>query len=560
MLKKYYQMVLIIFITFDLAGCGGGNDVASTSAGATSTMATAPTPSQLLSPISLPIRNNDVWQNPSLSPNPGSNIHNDSYLSDSYSNVGPIFKNQPTVEQIAVTEFLYKDPATNKISLKIATLGECAALAFDASGNIQTVCAGIPLPGAAVVNRSVITLDSNTMEILAFYPFTKDNSGSTSGEVDFGGAGYFYQDNQYRLVVAMPNGHVNVLQRSPNKGAVDNYIVAKDYNLIDTNGPIAIPKNLTALSLYALLPDKVGNIWFTIAEGIVGYISPNGTVSSLDLNDLNNTGTQQKQVDGEYQTIANSHAIDEGDSANGSSGVYILSSHALYRFSVGSNGKPVISWSAAYERGPGMKSGQVSWGSGTSPTIFRMGSRRFVTIVDNATKMNVNVYRVEATLLTGEQRLFAQIKPFGDNTLVSDENSLIVAAGLDGNSVDIYAENNYGNESIQSTMGRNVTQPGFARMNLKADGSITVASVNSTIAVPSIVSKISLASNIVYTYNKTADGWYLTGLDGTDLNKVIFSSLIGKTPAYNNYFSGLALGPDEKSVWFGTLFGVTRVQ
>jgi hypothetical protein len=40
-------------------------------------------------------------------------------------------------------------------------------------------------------------------------------------------------------------------------------------------------------------------------------------------------------------------------------------------------------WKAAYDRGTGVKSGQVSWGSGSSATIFNMNNRRFVTIADN---------------------------------------------------------------------------------------------------------------------------------------------------------------------------------
>ena len=188
-----------------------------------------------------------------------------------------------------------------------------------------------------------------------------------------------------------------------------------------------------------------------------------------------------------------------------------------------------------------------------------MNNRRFVTSADNAKYMNVNVYRTEATLGSGEQRLFAQVAPFGQNALVSDENSLIVAANADGSSIDIYAENNYGNDSITSTLGSLVTQPGFARMNLTPAGVFTVASVNNTISVPSIVSKVSLVSNIIYTYNKTADGWYITGLDATDLNKVIFTNKTGDgVIRNNNYYSGLSIGSDG-TIWLGVTYGLMKI-
>jgi len=503
-----------------------------------------------------PTRGYNVWQNPFMSPNPTNNIHSDSYLTDSYAYAGPVVGTQAEVSQVDVS--IIKDPYTG--ANRLVVLGECAAQAFDAQGNIQTVCAGLAGPNATAVERSVVTIDRNTLQIIAFYPFQKPVQDI--GEVNFGGAGYFYQDNEYRMVVAMPNGHVQILRRLPsNAGGVDGYTADADYNVSGTGGAVPVPKGSTSLDLYAVVPDKVGNIWFTTAQGVVGTITPGGTIQWLNLNDPNNTGQPQPQPDGGYEEIANSHAVDEGDTESGPSGAYILTTYHLYRLGASEAGTPSIEWSAAYDRGSGIKSGQVSFGSGTSPTVFRIGNRRFVTIADNAKFMNVNVYRAETNLLPGEQRLFAQVTPFGQNELVSDENSLIVMAGADGNSMDIYAENNWGNDDVTSTLGAAVTQPGFARMHLQSGGTFTVASVNNTIAVPSLVSKASLVSNIVYTYNKTLDGWFLTGLDADDLNRVRFTTQIGPgSPGYNNFYAGLALDADGKTVWVGTLFGLTKVE
>ena len=488
----------------------------------------------------------DVWQNPFLSANPGNNIHNDSYLSDSYPYSGPSAQGQATIALAETATF--KDPATGQ--LKTVVLGECASLTFDADRNIQTVCAGLPMPGATEVQRSVVTVDRNTLEVIAYFPFTKPVVASTT--VDFGGAGYFYQDNRYRIVAAMPNGHVNVLRRvKSTAGGIDGYTLDAEYNITGSGGAVTVPNN----SLYAVVPDKAGNIWFTTAQAVVGYIAPGGAIRWVNLNDSAfNPGTSGTEE------IANSHAIDEGDSTDGASGVYILSTYNLYRFGAGSDGTPKMIWKGAYDRGTGIKSGQVSFGSGSSPTVFKMNNRRFVTIADNAQTMNVNVYRAEANLLPGEQRLFAQVKPFGQNPQVSDENSLVAAANADG-SVDIYAENNWGNDTVESTLGPAVTKPGFARMNLKPDGQFVVASVNNTIAVPSIVSKVSLPSNVVYTYNKAADGWYVTGLDATDLNTVRFTNRVGDGAIrYNNYYSGLSLDADGETIWLGTVYGLMRAR
>ena len=72
---------------------------------------------------------------------------------------------------------------------------------------------------------------------------------------------------------------------------------------------------------------------------------------------------------------------------------------------------------------------------------------------------------------------------------------------------------------------------------------------------------MSLATNVIYTYNKTPDGWYLTGLDGNDLNNIRFTTKVGPgAPSYNNFYASLALDADGKTIWIGTLFGLTRVQ
>ncbi len=503
-------------------------------------------------------RTADVWQNPYLSPNPNNNIHSDSYLSDTYAFAGPSSVARALVSQVQVTSI--KDPLTGQN--RFITLGECASQVFDAQGNIQTVCAGLPRPGTTHTERYVATIDRTTLQVLAIYAFM--NPVSADGSINFGGAGYFYQDNQYRMVVAMPDGHVQVLRRTPSvAGGIDGYTVDADYNVTGVSGAVPVPGGLTSLDLYAVVPDKVGNIWFTTAQGVIGIIMPGNPlkISWLDLNDPTRTGQRQPQPDGAFMEIDNSHAVDEGDSANGPSGVYVVTTHMLYRLGAAGDGSPVIEWSAGYDRGAAQKPGQVSHGSGTSPTVFRMGNRRFVTIADNATYMNVNVYRAETVLQPGEQRLFAQIAPFGQQAEVSDENSLIVAPTADGTGVDIYAENNYGHIDLSSTNGSAMTKPGFARLRLKADGNFSVASLNSAIVVPSVVSKMSLASNIVYTYNKTSDGWYLTGLDADDLNLIRFTAKVGPgTAAYNNFYAGLSLDADAKTVWIGTVFGLTRIQ
>lgn len=494
-----------------------------------------------------------LFQNPNMSPNPGSNIHNDSYLSDSYAFPGPVATSSQTrFEQVSTLSFV--DPYTGQP--RTFEIGECAGQAYDAQGNIQTVGAGRAGINATSVQRDVITLDKDNLQVLAFFPFTKELPNGNS-LTDFGGAGYFYQDNRFRMVVAMPDGHILVLQRQDSPlSDVDQYVAVQDYNVCGAGGAVQTPSGLTSLTLYALMPDKAGNIWFTIGEGIVGTVTPQGQIRAYDLNTATGSGARIAQPDGSFETIANSHAVDEGDSAGQPSGVYVVSTYNMYRFSAGPDGAPQLVWKAPYDHGVEQKPGQVSFGSGTSPTVFNQNGRRFVTIADNAPQMNINVYRAEATLQAGEQRLAAQVRPFGDRLRVSDENSLIVAPAPEGGT-SIYAENNWGYLGPQSTLGPRTTEPGFARTLFSQAGQLSVVAVNNEVTVPTIVSKISVPGNTVYTWEHLSTGWHLTALDARDLS-IRFRQFASTEVAFNNHYSALSLDPDGRTIFLGTVTGLTK--
>jgi hypothetical protein len=487
----------------------------------------------------------ETWQNPGLAPNNGNNIHNDSYMSDNYTIPGPTAATGVDVKQVIF--FLATDPATRQLALRI--LGECATQTFDAAGNLYTVCAGLPLNGQPAT-KSLVAFDPD-MKVLAWQELPSGDSGSTT---DFGGGGYFYLDDQYRPVVAQANGHLAVYQ--PLLGTAllpGSFTTVRDIDLT-----AHLP---TGDKLYSSMPDKAGNIWWTSGDGMVGTIAPDDTVRTYDLNDPKGSGTRVPADASGHQTIANSLAVDEGDSARGGSGVYIVSTHKLYRFGVKSDGTPKVNWSAAYKRGNKVKPGQVSRGSGTTPTVFGMAGRRYVAIADNATPMNVNIYRAEIKI-NGEKRLFAQVQPFA-TAKSADENSLIAYPTVAG--VALFAENNWGYSGLKAVGGALTTEPGFARIDVTPDGA-KLSGVNNTISVPSVVSKSNSASGVVYTYNKSTDGyWYLTGLAPDDVNRTLFSVAIGERSenvydqAYNNHYSALSLGPDG-ALYVGSIFGITQMR
>jgi hypothetical protein len=360
-------------------------------------------------------------------------------------------------------------------------------------------------------------------------------------------------------------------------------MAVRDVNVVGTGGLVPIPRNLDSLSLYAVMPDKDGNLWWTTNDGVVGALKPDNTVTWIDYNDLNGDGIRRNPRSPRYERVAASHSVDQGDSARGASGAYMVSTHRMRRMGLGATGNVQIVWSARYPRGIRAKPGQVNRGSGTSPTVFNMAGRRFVVISDNAERMGVVVFRTERRLRRGETRQFARVVPFGRSRKVANENSHI--AYPDGpRGMWIYVENNYGYTGPAATLGRRVTEPGFARIALRADGTVRVASLNKTIRIPSVVSQASLPSKTIYTYNKTARGWFLTALDARNVNRVVFRTLVARTGLlqlidpnetllraygpdlntrnlgvlFNNSYSALNVAPDT-SVWIGTLFGFVRV-
>ena len=155
--------------------------------------------------------------------------------------------------------------------------------------------------------------------------------------------------------------------------------------------------------LIALLPDWSGRIWFETQDGLVGTVAPDsGEVKTLDLG----------------EEIANSFATDE------TGGTYVVTTHALYRLSAGPGGAPVVDWRAEYDRGSEQKKGQLSQGSGTTPTIIDGG---IVAITDNAEpKMNVAFYERSSGREICTQPVFEDDESATDNSLVSVGDGVIV--------------------------------------------------------------------------------------------------------------------------------------
>ena len=227
-------------------------------------------------------------------------------------------------------------------------------------------------------------------------------------------------------------------------------------------------------SVTSLMADYSGRVWFATARGAVGYFDPA-------------TNTQRAIVlPGER--VANSISTAP-------EGVSVATDHALYQFRADPGATPTVVWRQPYDRGPARKPGQLSWGTGASPTFFGPSTgTEYLTITDNAVpKENLLVYRTD----TGVPICSV---PAVDGT----ENSPIGA----GNSV--FVASTYGYPYPRLPEGAGPSQPdwapfvgGMTRIDVDPGGTgchtVWTNPVRSA-AVP----KLSTAENKIYTTARRA--------------------------------------------------------
>lgn len=471
--------------------------------------------------VEKPIDAAPLPQNPGMSANPGSNAHDDSYMSDTYAIRGPLGKS-PQVRS-AWLATLQGDPRfyppTDPVAIPVV-------ITFDQAGYL--VAGVIKFRSADQLAYVQLTLiHPDTLATLA----TFDLPGESTGEAHFRPAGaYFYLDHLDRVVVGTADRDLWLVTHA--QGSDGKWFFAHDPQ--DTFSlAAAIPADD---QLQAVVPDWAGRLWFTSKGGVVGLLDGNsGAVRYTD----------QLKLGGER--IVNSHAVDEDG------GVYVVSTQAMYRFDADQDGNPQVTWREPYDAGTHVKEGQVDIGSGTTPTLM---GKDYVTITDNGQpRMHVLVFRrakeVVGSRLACAQPVFRPGSASNENSLIATDRSIVV-------------ENNFGYKEAQkdTTHGR-TTKPGIARVDVDENGNCRTVWTNETISIPSLISKMSLANGLIYTYTKpkgpaTTDPWYFTAVD-FHTGEVAYSRLAGTGVLYNNHYAGAYLGPNGM-VYVGVLGGVVAMR
>jgi hypothetical protein len=429
-------------------------------------------------------------RHPFMAPNGRSNIHDDAYMSDVYAGPGPLGRSMQR--------------------LSTFQSAECASVTFDQRDRIVSICVGVEGP-------RLVMFDARTLDLLAELPLPPRQPGTSSPFNDFSGGGYFYLDQRDRAVIPTTHRHIWVVGETDGPLG-PGFALERDYDL---TGVTAVDDKL-----FSVLPDWSGRLWFISQRGVVGTIDP--TSGAVRVHQLG-------------EQITNSFSVDE------SGGVYIVSDAALYRFDATATGAPSVTWREQYPNTGVQKPGQVSPGSGTTPTV--VGSE-YVAITDNADPMGVLVYRraptVKKARFVCRQPVFEPGAGATDNSLIGIGRSLVV-------------ENNHGYSGLTATTGGATTAPGIERVDFTDNGRCRSVWRSSERA-PSVVPKLSLATGLVYTYTKPehpSDPWYLTAIDFRT-GATVYKRLAGTGLGFNNNYAPVSLGPDG-TAYVGVLGGLVRL-
>ena len=245
------------------------------------------------------------------------------------------------------------------------------------------------------------------------------------------------------------------------------------------------------------------------------------------------------------EAIGNSFAMDE------TGAVYVVTDTAQYRFDAGRGGKPKVTWRYRYKNIHKQKPGQFDAGSGTTPTLM---GKHYLSIADNAARMNVVVLRRDKRVKRGQRRLVCEQPVFRkgagatENSIIATDRAMIV-------------ENNYGySPPPDATAGGNTTRPGVARVDIKRNGKGCRTVWTSSEISPSTVPKLSLANGLIYIYTKPKglpDRWYLTAVDFRT-GKTVWRRLIGTGTLFNVHYAGITISPSGV-LYAGVLGGTVGV-
>nr|WP_246442999.1 hypothetical protein [Rhodococcus triatomae] len=289
----------------------------------------------------------------------------------------------------------FAGPGAGPVSVGSAPLAAaCPTLLEGSDGMIVALCTSVlgQVPTVHLIDPSALPRDGVAFggASVAQLPLEK---GSLLGGV------YAYLDDADRLVAV--DGHRQLVRVAHSRTA-GGWSLRIDEST-DLRGSIAEDDAVTGLA-----PDWDGTVWFATGKGIVGTVDQAGAVRTVAL-------PEGEQVQNSISTSPH--------------GTAVATTHALYELTTGADGSPHVVWRAPYDRGGARKPGQLSWGTGSTPTYFGpQAGTEYVAIVDNADEqVSLLVYRSGTGELVCSQPVLAEGGPGSENSPIGIGNTVIVA-------------------------------------------------------------------------------------------------------------------------------------
>ncbi|MFT3898851.1 MAG: hypothetical protein QM728_01210 [Gordonia sp. (in: high G+C Gram-positive bacteria)] len=268
--------------------------------------------------------------------------------------------------------------------------GACAATFLGRDGIPVALCTQFLGAGGFAV-PTVTLFHPRTAAVLARLPLTK---GGLLGGV------YGFLDAQDRVVVADGSG---AIVRVAHRGGLRSPRLVVDER-VSLAGHLPRADAVTGLA-----PDYQGRVWFVTTGGVVGTVTPAGRKPRI------------RSV-----RLRRGEQMGNGLSVR-PSGVSVITTHALYEMRAGADGTPRTRWRRSYDRGSARKPGQLTWGSGTTPTYFGPGGDRWVAIVDNADRApNLIVYRSDDGSVVCRMKAFRRSGQGTENSIPAMGNTLVI--------------------------------------------------------------------------------------------------------------------------------------
>lgn len=408
----------------------------------------------------------------------------------------------------------FPGPGLGAQSVRVATLGAaCPTILQGSDGVPIALC-------TAILDRKPTVYELDPATGLPVASLALPASGNLFGGV------YAYLDDDDRLVLFDADGNLDRIGHHGHSLSID----------------ASVPTGVEGV--VGIVPDWQGRVWFATADGKAGFVDPaSQQVEILSLGD----GTE--------------HVDNSISSAPG--GVAVATDHALYVLRAGADGAPSVLWRAPYDRGPARKPGQLSHGTGATPTFFGPDGDRYIAITDNAVPAeHLLVYDTTSSTPATPVCDIPVLTPGPSGT----ENSPI------GSGTSVFVASTYGYPYPASPSGAEPTDPasapfggGVTRVDLRPGGGCDVrwqVGVRSA-AVP----RLDLPNGLLYTIQRDSplgpsatsplDTYTSVALDA-ETGTVVHRRLIGATYASETLQLAPTIVPG-RVLYQGTVTGITRV-